>query len=454
MGRYFLLLTLILAFGLPAGGFLAPAASGPPLGVDFARGIGSADPLLSARSSDAASAGRAEALADFDFASGTAYPARAEVRIGDVDVPPGASEAHVPISLDRPTPNTVAVRVLTRNGSGGLYGYEGKHFEKVDTWVFFRPGDPLVQTVRIPLRNFDAGRNFFLIFPSGVVGGKGGGGRGKISAVAGAPPSNPQTAGFRAPREFSPSGSPVFDLDLKNVSWTDGGSRTAWSTRLPHGRAQPANAETGLYLDPKLHRSPRPPIAVERGALVLRSQQLTSAIPYDGTNWWHGAAVLTGEKMPATQIRYGQYQWEAVMPNRRGAWPALWLLPTAGWPPEIDVYEGFGDSPDFNFERHISSNLHGGAQGKRSFVVPMRMDAQSAYGIGGFDNAYHRFAVDIAPDFITWFVDDQEVFQAANPFRDTTWFPLMTVAVKHKGDYRGGSGEMRIRSIRVWNAER
>jgi hypothetical protein len=61
-------------------------------------------------------------LADFDFAKGTAYPARAGVRIGDLEVPVGATEAHVPITLDRPTPNTVAARVTTRNGSGGRYG--------------------------------------------------------------------------------------------------------------------------------------------------------------------------------------------------------------------------------------------------------------------------------------------------------------------------------------------
>ena len=72
-------------------------------------------------------------LKNFDFAKGTAYPARAEVRIGNVEVPPGATEAHVPVMLDRPTPKTVAARVRTRNGSGGLYGYEGTHFTKVDT---------------------------------------------------------------------------------------------------------------------------------------------------------------------------------------------------------------------------------------------------------------------------------------------------------------------------------
>lgn len=392
-------------------------------------------------------------LAAFDFAGGTAYPARAEVRIGDVDIPPGASEVHVPIMLDRPTPNTIAARVLTRNGSGPRYGYEGKHFTKVDTWVFFRPGDPLVQTVRVPLRNLDEGRHFDLIFPAGVVGGKNAGGRGKITVVAKAAPSVARTSGFRPPRQFSPTSALAYRFDPGAADWTDGGTNTAWSTRLPHGRTQPGNAETGLYLDPEKHRSPLRPIAIENGELVLRSQQLPTGIRYDGKVWHHGAAVLTGEKMPATQIRYGQYEWEALMPNRRGGWPALWLLASGGWPPEIDVYEGFGYSPDFDFSRDISSNLHGGSGGNRTFVVPVRLDAKSAYRIDRFDTSYHRFAVDIAPDFITWFVDGKEVFQAMNPFRGTSWFPLMTVAVKCDGDYSGGSAEMRVRSFSVWSVE-
>lgn len=390
--------------------------------------------------------------ADFDFAGGAIYPARAKVRIGNVNVAPGATVAHVPITIDRPTPNTVAARVATRNGSGWTRGFQGWHYTKVDTWVFFRPGDPLVQTVQIPIRNIDVGRQFDLIFPSGVVGGIKADGRGKITGVAGAAPSNHQTDGFRKPRSFLPTGALVYRLDPSSVAWTDGGTATAWSTRLPHGRTQPSNAETGLYLDPVLHQSPQPPIAIENGVIVLRSQQLSTRIRYDDASWKHGAAVLSGQNMPATQIRYGQYEWEAMMPNRRGAFPALWLLPTSGWPPEIDVYEGIGYSNEFDFTKHISGNLHGGRGSERTFVVPMRLDAMSAYGLTGFDRSYHRFAVDIAPDFITWFVDGREVFQAVNPFRGTSWFPIMTVAVKRQGEYVGGSGEMRVRSLSVWSA--
>ncbi|MCL9999403.1 MAG: family 16 glycosylhydrolase [Erythrobacter sp.] len=389
-------------------------------------------------------------FAAFDFKGGTVYPAKAAVSIGTVSVPVGASEAFVPIRINRQTPNTVIVRVMTRNGTGTLAGIEGRHFQKVATTVFFRPGDPLEQTVRVPLVNMDAGRSFDIILPEGVVGGGVINSSARVTAVVGAKAGVAKTGGFRKARTFAPSGALAYQLDPAKVTWSDAGSAEAWRTRLPHGRTQPGNAETGLYLDPGLHPTAMPPFAIENGEVVIRSQQLASPILHDNTYWHHGAAMLTGQRMPATQLQYGQYEWTAMMPNRRGGWPALWLLPTSGWPPEIDVYEGFGYGSGWNFSKNISGNIHGGANGKRSFTALMQVNAANAYGLSGFDTSYHRFAVDIAPDFITWFVDGKETYQTVNPFKGTTWFPLMNVAVKKTGDYTGGTAEMRVRSFAVW----
>lgn len=390
----------------------------------------------------------------FDFKRGTAFPLRARVSIGDVTVPPGAREAHVPITLDRPTPNTVHARVLTRNGQFPDPALEGRHFERLDTVVVFRPGDPLTRTVRVALRGLPAGTQFDLHFPEGVDGGTVADGQGSIRAVSGARAGAAHTNGFRPGLRFVPAGDPAFSLDPAAARWSDAGGEAVFRTRLPHGRTQPGNAETGLYLDPARHASPQPAIAVEGGALVLRSQQLRRPITHEGKNWRHGAAVLTGETMPAIHVTYGQYEWEAQMPDRRGSWPALWLLPVSGWPPEIDVYEGFGDSSGWDFSSDISANLHGGAKGQRSFTAPMRIDATRFYGLGGFAGGYHRYAVDITPDFITWFIDGVEVYQTVNPFPGTTWFPLMNVAVKHggAGPFAGGSGAMRVRAFKVWRS--
>jgi hypothetical protein len=415
---------------------------------------GAAGGSSSSSSSEGTARPRQDSFARFDFKGGTVFPPRARLRIGDVAVPPGAREAFVPITLDRPTPNTVHARVLTRNGTFPDPALEGRHFDRVDTVVVFRPGDPLTRTVRVPLRGLPAGTSFALHLPQGADGAVVADGEGTIRAASGAQAGRAVESGFRSPRRFVPQGTPAFSLAPLTASWSDPGGPGVWSTRLPHGRTQPANGETGLYLDPARHTAPEPPIAVEAGALVLRSQQLARPISYEGKAWNHGAAVLSAKQMPEAHLVYGQIEWEAQMPDRRGSWPALWLLPTSGWPPEIDVYEGFGEAKDWNFSRHISVNLHGGAKGRRSFTAPLRIDAERFYGLSGFASGYHRFAVDIAPGWITWFVDGMEVYQAINPFPGTTWFPLMTVAVKHpgKGSFSGGSGAMRVRSMRVWRS--
>ena len=429
-----------------------PAASATP--QTLAALVPSGDKVASLAGSlpEGATTTTTNPFATFDFKNGTAYPTKAAVSIGTVSVPVGATEAFVPIRINRQTPNTVIVRVMTRNGSGTLPGLEGKHFQRTVTTLFFRPGDPLEQTVRIPLINMDAGRNFDIILPEGVAGGLVINSSAKVTAVAGAKPGVAKTAGFRQPRTFTPTGTLAYQMDPAQMTWSDAGGADIWRTRLPHGSTQPANNESGLYLDPVLHPTALPPFAIENGEVVIRSQQLVSPIYHDSKYWYHGAAILTGQRMPATQIQYGQYEWTAMMPNRRGGWPAFWLLPASGaWPPEIDVYEGFGYSSGWNFNRNISGNIHGGANGQRTFTALMQVNAQTAYGLSGFDTGYHRFAVDIAPDFITWFVDGKETYQTVNPFRGITWFPLMNVAVKHgTAEYTGGTGEMRVKSFGVW----
>lgn len=450
MYRFVSLVSVIALLGACGGDEVVPAAA-PPAAATVAP-VSSLQPLPEkvAVAGTAIPTQASNPFAGFDFKGGTAYPARAAVSIGTVNVPVGATEAFVPIRLNRVTPNTVIVRVMTRNGSGTLGGAQRFHYQRVATTVVFRPGDPLEQTVRIPLVKMDAGRYFEVILPQGVVGGNVINSSARVTAVAGAAPGVAKTAGFRPARTFAPSGQLSYQLDPATMKWSDAGTGGAWRTRLPHGRTQPGNAETGLYLDPVLHQSPLPPFAIENGEVVIRSQQLISLISHNGTFWRHGAAVLTGQRTPATQIQYGQYEWTAMMPNRRGGWPALWLLPTSGWPPEIDVYEGFGYSSGWKFDRNISANIHGGTAGRRTFTAGMQVDAAETYALSGFDTSYHRYAVDIAPDFITWFVDGKETYQTVNPFKGITWFPLMNVAVKHQGDYVGGTAEMRVRSFQVW----
>src|SRR5690606_23042600 len=122
------------------------------------------------------------------------------------------------------------------------------------------------------------------------------------------------------------------------------------------GRTQPGNGETGYYGTVDMGGFVR---TDEGLALVSRRLDQPVKVGTPAVEYPFLAAMLSGHKTPETHFKYGSVEWVVKMPNRRGSWPALWLLPTSGWPPEIDVYEGFGYNGSWVFASDLSTNLHG-----------------------------------------------------------------------------------------------
>jgi hypothetical protein len=388
----------------------------------------------------------------FDFASGTKLPEKATLSLRNATVHPGSGTAYVPVTLDRPTPNTIIARIITVNGSGTLRALSGYNYQTVDTVVIFRPGDPLVQTVAVPIISAAEGQQFQLKLREAPWGGLQGQSLATITATSSVAPTAKATGTFRQPRTFAATGALQFELKKETHKRSPEGGWDRWATSLSHGRTQVANGETGLYLDSSLFPSAEGPVYWGTQGLVLHSQKLKSPIYYEGRNWYYGASVLDGRNFVASQIGYGQYEWEAKMPNRRGSWPAFWLISTSGWPPEIDIYEGFGYQSYWDFDRHIGQTIHGGSGGVRSFQRGVTIQTEQAYGLKGYSQDFHRFAVDIQRDYITWFVDGVETYQSVNPFKGHRWYPIMDVAVKATSAYDDGSGDMIIKSFRIYSA--
>ena len=388
----------------------------------------------------------------FDFANGTKLPGKSTLWLSNATVRPGSGTAYVSVKLDRPTPNTVIARVITVNGSGTLRALSGYNYQTVDTVVIFRPGDPLVQTVEVPIIGLAQGQQFQLKLREAPWGALQGQSLATITATSYVAPTPKASGTFRQPRTFAATGTLQFELKKDTHKRSPDGGWDRWATSLAHGRTQVANGETGLYLDSSLFPGVEGPVYWGTQGLVLHSQKLKSPIWYEGQNWYYGASVLDGRNFIASQIGYGQYEWVARMPNRRGSWPAFWLISTSGWPPEIDIYEGFGYQSFWDFDRHIAHTIHGGKDGVRSFQRGVTIQAEQAYGLNGFAQDFHRFAVDIQRDYITWFVDGVETYQSVNPFQGHRWYPIMDVAVKTSGAYDDGSGDMIIKSLRIYSA--
>jgi len=379
------------------------------------------------------------------YDGGRKYPPMANVRIESFDVPVDATVVYVAATLDKPSPNTVIAHVRVFDGQGG------RADPSVTKPIIFRPGDPLTKTASFSVRNMSEG-NFVRATQSDVPdGGERKGGEIRITAKAGA--VNLPIEGGRAPLLFKPLGEPCFSETGQTIQFDDKGGPDSLSTSLSHGRTQPGNGETGYYGTVDMGGFKRTP-----DGLVLTSRRLDKPVRVGSpaTEYPFLATMLSGHRTPETQFKHGSVEWVVKTSNRFGSWPALWLLPTSGWPPEIDVYEGFGYNNSWKFQASLSTNLHGGHNQVQTFSRSAMRMTMGDFGLSNtLDSEFHAFAVTVDKEWITMFIDGVETMRYANPFDGETWYPLTNVAVKAKEDssYDAGSGAMVLRSLKVWRAE-
>ncbi|MFE9172971.1 ricin-type beta-trefoil lectin domain protein [Streptomyces kebangsaanensis] len=129
---------------------------------------------------------------------------------------------------------------------------------------------------------------------------------------------------------------------------------------------------------------------------------------------WYGTCQYTSARLNTSgkfAAQYGHVEARMKIPRGQGMWPAFWMLGTdigqIGWPDsgEIDVMENVGYEPST-----IHGTLHGpGYSGSGGIGA-----AYSLPGGQAFADAFHTYAVDWAPDSITWSVDGT-VYQRRTP---------------------------------------
>ncbi|MFI5983806.1 lectin [Streptomyces sp. NPDC051555] len=129
---------------------------------------------------------------------------------------------------------------------------------------------------------------------------------------------------------------------------------------------------------------------------------------------WYGRCAYTSARLNTagrfTQ-KYGHVEARLKVPRGQGMWPAFWMLGDdigqVGWPNsgEIDVMENVGFEPST-----VHGTLHGpGYSGSGGIGAAYSLPAGQA-----FADAFHTFAVDWAPDAVTWSVDGT-VYQRRTP---------------------------------------
>ncbi|MDO0924556.1 family 16 glycosylhydrolase [Streptomyces sp. TG1A-8] len=147
-----------------------------------------------------------------------------------------------------------------------------------------------------------------------------------------------------------------------------------------------------------------------QGHLVITARKENPA----GYQCWYGSCQYTSARLNTSgkfAAQYGHVEARMKIPRGQGMWPAFWMLGNdigqVGWPNsgEIDVMENVGFEPST-----VHGTIHGpGYSGSAGIGAPYTLPNGQV-----FADAFHTFAVDWAPDSITWSVDGT-VYQRRTP---------------------------------------
>ncbi|WP_157546564.1 glycoside hydrolase family 16 protein [Hamadaea tsunoensis] len=124
-----------------------------------------------------------------------------------------------------------------------------------------------------------------------------------------------------------------------------------------------------------------------------------------GYSCWYGSCQYTSARLKTqgkfTQT-YGRFESRIKIPRGQGLWPAFWMLGdnigSVGWPQsgEVDIMENVGNEPGT-----VHGTLHGpGYSGCCGLGQAYTLPNGAALADG-----FHTYAVDWAPDSITFYID-------------------------------------------------
>ena len=157
-------------------------------------------------------------------------------------------------------------------------------------------------------------------------------------------------------------------------------------------------------------------VRVSDGFLTIEARKEHYTGP-EGTREYTSSRIRTKGKGDWLQ---GRFDIRARLPQGKGMWPAIWMLPTdsryGGWPRsgEIDIMELLGHQP-----RRIHATLHyvdlsgHHASSGKDFVLPE----------GSFADDFYVFRLDWGPTGMRWYVDGKSCHSATKWSSGTNSFP-------------------------------
>ncbi len=196
------------------------------------------------------------------------------------------------------------------------------------------------------------------------------------------------------------------------------------------------NAESQVYLNPflaKVKGKAIPadlrynPFNIDGQGLHIRADVLTKeqqAAHHVGGHRRFGSGMLLSQY----SFTYGRVDVVAKLPNARGSWPAIWLLPQKRvWPPEIDILEGM------SWGNH-KTQIHSG-------LIPAKEDGIETYADWfdvGVDPSqdFHTYSLEWTKDTLSMMFDGREIWRKPTPpSMNQPMYLIINLAVGGKWPY-------------------
>src|SRR5690242_7870711 len=197
----------------------------------------------------------------------------------------------------------------------------------------------------------------------------------------------------------------TFDDEFNTLSLWNGSTGT-WYTNSygagVSGNGFSLNDEQEWYINNNYApTSSVTPWTVNNGVLTITAAPASPSIqPLINGYQYTSGEITTAETFSQT---YGYFEMRTQLPAGQGLWPAFYLLDANGqWPPELDVLEMLGRDPS-SYYTFVHSAVAQPAVAGSSNILP------------GLTTNCRTYGVDWEASTITFYFDEQKVFQTATP---------------------------------------
>jgi Ca2+-binding RTX toxin-like protein len=207
----------------------------------------------------------------------------------------------------------------------------------------------------------------------------------------------------------------TFDEEFNSpISWYNSSTKTGtWLPEFGYGGIgskashdiAPYTGEEQIYVDPSYAGNGQTalglnPFNLANGVMEINSGLVPAADSSALWNFQYYAGMLSS--VESFSQTYGYFEMRAKLPSESGAWPAFWLHPLSGNPPEIDILEQHGSEPNVAHASLHDVSLAGGKIGNTIYVP----DATTAF---------HTYGLLWTADTLTWYIDGAQVYQLPTP---------------------------------------